>query len=55
MNKKVQSKYKKHLEQRNKRLTKVETKFLKPCECCGKFLLLDFDICPLCNHQQGVD
>lgn len=55
MKKKVQNKYKQYMEQRNKQFTKEGTKFLKPCESCGKFLLLDFDICPLCNHQQSVD
>ena len=30
-------------------------KYLKPCEKCGRFKLLDFDICPICGHQQAVD
>ena len=48
-------KYLKEMEERNKKLSKKEKQFLKPCEQCHEFPLLDFDICPKCNHQQGVD
>lgn len=48
-------KYLKEMSKRNESLPKNEKKFLKPCEKCHNFPLLDFDICPMCNHQQSVD
>ena len=45
--------YKEHLKERNKFPEIAE--HLTPCEHCGEFMLLDFDICPICGHQQSVD
>lgn len=47
--------YKRELERCHRNLDAKTKAFLKPCEKCGKFLLLDFEICPLCKHQQNVD
>lgn len=53
--KKIDVEYAKELVNGHKQLTKHQKTFLKPCEKCGKFLLMDFEICPVCNHQQCVD
>lgn len=47
--------YKKELEKEHRGMDEKRKAFLKPCECCGKFLLLDFEICPICGHQQNVE
>ena len=47
--------YKRELEEQHRNLDAKTKTFLKPCEKCRKFLLLDFEICPLCKHQQNVD
>ena len=36
-------------------MPKLRRKYLNPCEKCKSFMLMDFEICPLCYHQQKVD